>query len=297
MSFRVVLVVLLTLCLCGILTAANSMIGVAVANGNFLLDRSQVVGNANVFDGSVVETERAMSDLSLTSGLKMRLGVESRGQVFHDRLVLQQGAGQVSGSKYLVQARGLRVIPVGSDATVRVALGPKTLVEVAALTGSFHVETLAGIRVANMTPGAARSFTVQAGAATPTVLCGTALLVDGKLMLTDKTAGITLELTGTGLEQYVGKSISVKGNMAGNDALHVLSVKRDACGGGGAAAAAGDVDAAGGAGAGAGTAAVAGAGTGLSTAAIAGIAVGGATGLGLGLAAANGVFSGANASK
>jgi hypothetical protein len=293
MSFRVVLVVLLTLCLCGILTAANSMIGVAVANGNFLLDRSQVVGNANVFDGSVVETERAMSDLSLTSGLKMRLGVESRGQVFQDRLVLQQGAGQVSGSKYLVEARGLRVIPVGSDATVRVALGPKTLVEVAALTGSFHVETLAGIRVANMTPGAARSFTVQAGAATPTVLCGTALLVDGKLMLTDKTAGITLELTGTGLEQYVGKSISVKGNMAGNDVLHVLSVKRDACGGGGAAAAAGDVDSAGGAG----TAAVAGAGTGLSTAAIAGIAVGGATGLGLGLAAANGVFSGANASK
>jgi hypothetical protein len=293
MSFRVVLVVLLTLCLCGILTAANSMIGVAVANGNFLLDRSQVVGNANVFDGSVVETESAMSDLSLTSGLKMRLGVESRGQVFQDRLVLQQGAGQVSGSKYLVEARGLRVIPVGSDATVRVALGPKTLVEVAALTGSFHVETLAGIRVANMTPGAARSFTVQAGAATPTVLCGAALLVDGKLMLTDKTAGITLELTGTGLEQYVGKSISVKGNMAGNDVLHVLSVKRDACGGGGAAAAAGDVDSAGGAG----TAAVAGAGTGLSTAAIAGIAVGGATGLGLGLAAANGVFSGANASK
>lgn len=280
MSFRVVLVVLLTLCRCDILTAANSMIGVAVANGNFLLDRSQVVGNANVFDGSVVETAQVMSDLSLTSGLKMRLGVESRGQVFQDRLVLQQGAGQVSGSKYLVEARGLRVKPIGSNATVRVALGPKTLVEVAVLAGSFQVETIAGIRVANMTSGAALSFTEQAGAATPTVLCGTALLVDGKLMLTDKTAGITVELTGAGLDRNLGRSISVTGNMAGNDVLQVLSVTRDACGGGGAA-----------------TAAVAGAGTGLSTAAIAGITVAGATGLGLGLAAANGVFSGANASK
>jgi hypothetical protein len=310
MSFRIILIVLLTSCLFGILPGAISTIGVATANGSFWLDHSQVAGNANVFDGSVIETGKAMSDLSLTSGLKIRLGMDSRGQVFRGRLELEQGAGQVSGSKYLVKARGLRIFPVTSSATVRVALGPKSLVEVAAVTGSFRVETAAGIRVANMAPGAALSFTEQAGAAPPTVVCGNAERVDGKLLLTDKTSGVTVELSGAGLTQYIGKSISVTGNRAGNDALQVLSVKRDACGGAGPAAA--GVAAAAGAGAGAagtaaagvgaGTASAAGAagaagGVGLSTAAIAGIAVAGATGLGAGLAATQGVFSSGNASK
>ena len=301
MSFRIILVVLLTLCLFGILPGAISTIGVATANGSFWLDHSQVVGNANVFDGSVIETGKAMSDLSLTSGLKMRLGVDSRGQVFRDRLELEQGAGQVSGSKYLVKARSLRVFPVSSGATVRVALGPKNLVEVAVVTGSFRVETAAGIRVANMASGAALSFTEQAGAAPPTMVCGNAERVDGRLLLTDKTSGVTVELSGAGLEKYLGKSISVTGNRTGNDALQVLSVKRDACGGtGGVAAGAGAAGSAGaGVGAGAASAGAVGAagGGGLSTAAIAGIAVAGATGLGAGLAATQGVFSSGNASK
>ena len=293
MSFRIILVVLLTLCLFGILPGAISTIGVATANGSFWLDHSQVVGNANVFDGSVIETGKAMSDLSLTSGLKMRLGVDSRGQVFRDRLELEQGAGQVSGSKYLVKARSLRVFPVSSGATVRVALGPKNLVEVAVVTGSFRVETAAGIRVANMASGAALSFTEQAGAAPPTMVCGNAERVDGRLLLTDKTSGVTVELSGAGLEKYLGKSISVTGNRTGNDALQVLSVKRDACGGTGGVAAGAGV----GAGAASSGAVGAAGGGGLSTAAIAGIAVAGATGLGAGLAATQGVFSSGNASK
>jgi hypothetical protein len=297
MSFRNFLAVSLTLSLCGILPAATSMIGVAMANGNFLLDRAEVVGNANVFDGSEVQTTKAMSDLSLTSGLKIRLAMDSRGKVFHDRLVMEQGTGQVSGSKYLVEARGLRVIALGSDATVRVALGPEELVEVAAVTGAFHVETLQGIRVANMTSGTALSFSAQAGASMPTVLCGKPSNVDGKVVLTDKTTGVTVQLTGISLDEFAGKSISVTGNMAGSDVLHVLSAKRSACGG--AAAKAGAAGAAG-AGAGAGAAAGAagaGAAVGLSTAAIAGIAVAGAVGLGLGVTAAAGGFSSPPASK
>jgi hypothetical protein len=314
MSFRMFPAVSLALCLCGILPAATSMIGVAMANGKFLLDRSEVVGNANIFDGSVVQTGKAMSDLSLTSGLKMRLAMDSRGKVFHDRLVIEQGAGQVSGSKYLVEARGLRVIAIGTDATVRVALGPEALVEVAAVTGAFQVETLAGIRVANMPPGTALSFTEEGGASMPTVLCGKPSHVNGKFVLTDKTTRVTVELTGISLDEFAGRSISVTGNMAGSGVLHVLSAKRSACGG--AAAKAGETGAAGAgaagagaagagaagagaAGAGAAGAAAAGAGAavGLSTAAIAGIAVAGAVGLGLGVTAAAGGFSSPPASK
>jgi hypothetical protein len=321
MSLRIILVVLLTVCMGGILPAANSTIGVAMANGSFWLDHSQVVGNATVFDGSVIETGKAMSDLSLTGGLKMRLGVDSRGQVFSGRLELEQGAGQVSGSKYVVKARGLRVFPVTAGAIVRVEVGPGNTVEVAAVTGSFRVETVAGLRVANMAAGAALSFTEQAGAAPPTVVCGNAERVDGKLTVTDKTSGVTVELAGESLEQYIGKSISVTGNRTGNDALHVLSVKKDACKGAGAAAVAG-AGAAAGAGATAGSGAAAGAasagaasagaagagaagagagaaaaGAGISTAAIAGIAVATVAGVGVGVAATKGVFSTGNASK
>ena len=298
MSFRISLVTLLTIILSGILQAAASVLGVATTNGNFWLDHSQVAGNATVFDGSVLETGKDMSDVLFAGGLKVRLGAESRGQLFAGRLRLQQGAGQVSGSKYVVEARGLRVLPVSSGATVRVALGPRNLVEVAAVTGSFHVETAAGIRVANMSAGAALSFTEQAGAAPPTVLCGDVGRVEGRLLLTDKVSGVTVELVGEHLDPFVGKSISVTGNRSGNDALHVLMVKRDACGAPVVGAASGDgTETGSGAGGSSTGAAGAGGAGGLPTIAIAGIAVAGATGLSLGLAAAKGAFSGGNASK
>jgi hypothetical protein len=314
MSLQIILVILLTVCLGGILPAAST-IGVATANGSFWLDHSQVVGNATVFDGSVIETGKAISDLSLTGGLKMRLGVESRGQVFSGRLELEQGAGEVSGSKYVVKVRGLRVSPVSENAIVRVELSPKNMVEVAAVTGAFRVDTAAGLRVANIAAGAALSFTEQAGAAPPTLVCGDAERVGSMLLLTDKTSGVTVELAGESLEQYIGTSISVTGNRTGNGALHVLSVKKDACKGADAAALAGAGAAAGagagatataGSGAGAGTsgagaagAAAAGAakGVGISTAVIAGVAVATAAGVGIGLAATKGVFSTGSASK
>jgi hypothetical protein len=294
MISRVFIGLLLVVSICGILSAANSTIGVAMTNGNFVLDRSTVVGNANVFDGSVIETGQAMSDLTLSNGLKLRLGTESRGQVFLDRLVLEKGAGQVSGGKYVVEAGRLRVMPDNSTATARVAFGSRNLVEVAAIGGPVRVMTAEGTPLANITAGSALSFTNQAGASTPTTLCGTVVRSNGKLMLTDTTTKVTLELKGADLDRYVGKSISVSGNMAGNDALQVLgSPKTDSCG----VVPAGAIGAAGAAGAGATGAAGAGAAAGLSTAAIAGIAIAGATGLSLGLAGAKGAFSGSNASQ
>lgn len=276
---------LLAVCFSSILSAASSTIGVAMTNGNFVLDHSTVVGNANVFEGSVIETGKAMSDLTLTNGLKVRLGTDSRGQVFRDRMVLEKGASQVSGGKYVLEAGRLRVMPANPNATARVAFGSPHLVEVAAIGGAVRVLTAEGIPLANMASGSALSFAEQAGASTPTSLCGKVVRSDGKLMLTDTTTRVTVELRGTDLDRYVGKSISVSGNMVGSGALQVLNSPRlDSCG-------VGPAGAAGAAGAGAG------AGAGLSTAAIAGIAIAGGAGLGVGLAGAAGAFSGSNASK
>ena len=289
-NFRPNIGVLLLVAAVGTLQAANPAIGIAMANGSFQLDRSTVVGNANIFDGSTIETQRTMSDISLQNGLKMRLGTEARGRVFQDRLVLEKGAGQVSGSKYLVEAGMLRIVALNSFSTARVAFGQKNLVEVAALTGRIRVETATGITVANMESGTSLSFAEQASASTPTTLCGKVERKGDELMLVDVTTKVPVQLKGTDLDQYAGKSVAVTGNLAGKDVLQVLTVKADSCGGGKAALGGAGAGAAGAGGAAAGTAG------GLSTAAIAGIAIGGAAGLGAGLAGAAGAFSGQSAS-
>ena len=289
MKASVATLLCLILCVTTTLQAADSSIGVAMANGKFFLDRSPVVGNANVFDGSLIETNQAMSDLSLNSGLKIRLGTASRGKIFTGRLELETGAGQISGPNSVVMAGRLHVIPVDSNAIARVAYGPRKLVEVTAVGGRVRVETAEGIRVANMDSGIALSFFEQAGASAPASLSGKVERKNGKLMLTDATTNVSVELKGTNLEQYVGKRVTVTGNMVGADVLQVLSVTKAAAGAVAGAAAAG--------GAAAGAGAGAGAGIGLSAAAIAGIAIAGGTGLGVGLAGAAGAFSSGSASK
>jgi hypothetical protein len=101
----------LAICLAVALQAGAPTIGVAVANGRFLLDRSAVVGNGNILEGAVIETQDAMADLSLNNGQRIRLGKESRGRVYSDRLILEKGAGQVTGANSAVIAGRLRIVP------------------------------------------------------------------------------------------------------------------------------------------------------------------------------------------
>lgn len=273
--------------------AAASSVGIATANGRFVLDGSSVAGNANVYGGSVIETDRAMSDLVLTSGLRIRLGKGSRGQIFSDRLVLERGAGQISGPNALVIAGPLHVVPLDSGSVARVAHGSGKLVEVAAVGGRVRVETAQGVRLANLESGIALSFVPQAGAASPTTLTGKVERKNGKLTLTDSTTKVTVELRGgTNLEQFAGKTVTVTGNMAASNVLQVLNIalatQVGAAAGGAAGAAAGGS---------AGGAAGAGVATGLSTAAIAGISIAAGTGLAVGLAGVAGAFSDESASK
>lgn len=275
------------------LAASGPAIGVATATGSFVMDRAAVQGNGTVFDGAVIETTKVTPDVVLNNGAKFRLGTESRGKVYRDRLVLEKGAGQVTASSsFAVEASKLRLVPSGSNAVAKIEIARANFIQIAALKGSLRVETSTGLALANMAEGMALAFDTQAaGAATPMKLCGTVEKKNGGLVLTDSTTKVSVKLQGSGLDQYVGKSIAVEGNPTGSGAqqtLQVLSAKADACSSkAGAAAAAG---AGGAAAAGAAGAAGAGAAAGLSTAAIAGIVIGAGAGLGLGVAAATGAF-------
>ena len=59
------------------------------------MEGSQVWGNATLFDGATVETSSASSELLLRNGVKLQLGVESRAQIWQNRLVLEKGAAQL----------------------------------------------------------------------------------------------------------------------------------------------------------------------------------------------------------
>src|SRR5919109_2664951 len=98
-------------------------IGIAMVNGIAKVDNNAIRGNASILDGSVVETGKGTSRLSLQSGPRVELGSESRGKVYRDHVVLEKGTGQLhAGTSFPMIANSLRVDTIGSDSTIRVAI-------------------------------------------------------------------------------------------------------------------------------------------------------------------------------
>src|SRR5208283_3316066 len=99
--------------------AAPPAIGIITASGHFTLDRSEVWGNATLFDGEKVETTNASSEIALRNGVRVQLGGLSKADVSEHRMILFKGVGQVSASNaYEVDAGSFRVRPAGTDARV-----------------------------------------------------------------------------------------------------------------------------------------------------------------------------------
>jgi hypothetical protein len=266
----------------GLLSAATSGIGVAMSEGNILINSSSAVGNATIFDGSTLETQSAASQIRLNGGAQLRLASDSRGTVFSDHVDLQKGSASIAG--YSANASGLNVRADG-NASATISMRDQGVVEVAALTGSVHVFNAAGFNVANLMPGRALDLRPQdAGASAPSNLTGCAVKSGGNTLLTDETSNVTVQLKGGNVK--TGKHVQVTGSMVPNatppspatQVINVTSVKdvAGACKAGGAVA--------GGAAAGA-----AGGGVATSTLVIAGVAV--AAAAGVGAAAATGTFN------
>jgi hypothetical protein len=168
-----------------------------------------------LFEGTVIETDRAPSELQWLHGGRMILGADSRGRVCRDRLVLERGQGQIAGSTtYPIEAASLRVLAAQPDSTALVALDGPRQIHVSALAGPVRVINSDGILVANIAPGKALELEAQvAGAAAPSTLTGTVLQRDGHYLLTDETTGVTVELKGENLDATVGKRVEVTGTI------------------------------------------------------------------------------------
>jgi hypothetical protein len=280
----------------GCLSAANSAIGTAVTNGSFQVDHSRVWGNTTLFDGSVIETATASSQLQWSGGVQMRLASNSRATVYQTKLVLEAGYGQLESAQgFEVEAGSLRISPAASDTVARIRVVDDRRVTVAAVRGVVRVSNRAGLLVANVEPGGSLDFEPQvAGATAPTRVSGCLLSKSGKIIIVDQTTNVILELQGAGLDQELGNRVEITGRSessapsvpGASQLIQVAGLKAVAKGGctaiakklgattalagAAAAGAAGGGGAAGAAGAGGAAGAATGAGIGIGTVAVIG---------------------------
>ena len=288
------------------LTADTSAIGIAATNGLFQVNDQEARGTATLFDGSVVETGKAPSQIRLGNGAQVRLAAYSRAKVYESRIVLEKGAGQLeSSSAFPIESRSLHVFSTEPNTVARVLVADQGKVVVSTIRGSVRVTNSAGLAVANVTTSLSMAFDPQVGAAAPARLAGCVYERDGKDFIFDAATKTAHGISGSGLARQMGKNVELTG--IEDPTTHVINVtiwKQLASGecrkfaavaqqsgvetavktvgaSGGVAAAAGA----------AGTGAAAGAGVALGTVAVVG---GVATAATVGGLAASGSFSGSN---
>src|SRR5437016_11151905 len=157
-SIRITICITLVAAISSYLMAAGPAIGFAVANGSFKVDNSTISGNASVFDGSTLITERAASKLQLNNGVRLQLGSESRVRVYQDRAILEKGVGQLTASAaYPVEARTLNISSAEPNTVARVQLDGSNSVMVSTVSGAVRVTNAHGVLVANLGAGRAAS--------------------------------------------------------------------------------------------------------------------------------------------
>ena len=272
----------------------GASIGIAMVNGTASVDNTSIRGNASVLEGSIIETAKGTSQLSLEGGARLDFGAASRGKVYRDHVVLEKGMGQVhGGSSFPLFANALHVVGSSADSTVRVSVKDSKRILVGAVTGEAQVLNGNGLLLAKVMPGKTFEFDQEAGAAAQAKIAGCVERRGGKYYVRDETTGVVSEITGAGLDQYVRKHVDVSGSIdtaatAGAGATQVVRVS------------AGGITSSGAAGCptpGAGGAVGAGVGAGLSHGAVGAIVAGVAVAAILGGLGASGAFTDNGVSK
>jgi hypothetical protein len=203
----------------GTALAANTAIGLAVANGSFQVDRAKVWGTSSLFEGSTVETGVAISQIQVSGIADVRLAADSRVKVYHSKMVLEQGFTEIRGAHgFTVEARSLTISPRTREGVTRIKLQNGRKVTVAALGGPVDVTNGGGMFVARVAAGASLDFEPQTTGAPPTTgqtgstadtqsTAGTGQTGTGTTGATqgaDSTSGATAAGTGSGTAGTAG---------------------------------------------------------------------------------------------
>jgi hypothetical protein len=193
----------LSFLLSSVVALAAPAIGIVTASGHFNVEGSQVWGNATLFDGTVVETSTASSELALRNGVKVQLAAGSRARIWQNRLVLEKGIAQLAApasfeARVTEQAKLIRA-PYRTP-----------------LKGSVFMQTAQG----------------------QTVHAGCLVYKNGYFLVQDQTTQEVIEVSGTGLAANVGNRVEVRGTTLSTpgaapatSAMNVTSVALAAQGG------------------------------------------------------------------
>lgn len=190
--------------------AGNSAIGLAVTPGHLVVNGSRVNGNATVTEGLELKTENAPGTVHLTSGATVLLDRNSRAKVFADRVILEEGVGQVGGKNTVpMWSMGLKVV-ADSAAQARVDRKADSLV-VESLRGPVGVFSTEGVLLARVTEGRALGFKPMATPDGMSSVTGRVAKEGSRFVLPDEVTGRKIELEGSGLAQEVGQRVTVSG--------------------------------------------------------------------------------------
>ncbi|MBM3724358.1 MAG: hypothetical protein FJW40_02885 [Acidobacteria bacterium] len=196
------------------LMAGEGPLGVVNSRGNLQVDRMPVSGQGSVNSGSVVQTADHASRVDL-SQVAVTLGPRSQARFYQDRLLLAEGQGVVAARRnFTVEALGFRVSPSDGSAVARVEYADPRRIVVAALNGGLTVKGEGGITVARVRSGTA--LTLEPGEGRTSIVTGHVRHEGGKFLLSDRTTGLTVELSGRGLEAHTGKHVRVTGEARAN---------------------------------------------------------------------------------
>jgi len=204
------------MCMLSYASAGTTSIGTANVRGEMRVDSNNVKGNATLFDGSVVETDQASAQLRLNKGAQITLSTGSRGTLYSDHLILQQGETEIAvSSPFQLQANGIHVTPNMADSRGVVSLKAGNTVEVASLSGSFGVTNDHGVLLANIRPGRTVSFSMQVKAV-PNVFSGVGLVtVEGGVYYLTTDEDVKYALTCKDAKRFVGDKVVVSGTVEG----------------------------------------------------------------------------------
>lgn len=185
--------------------AGSASIGMITSGGAMSLNRSEVWGNATLFDGSAIETRKASGDAALTSGVRIQFAAESKATVWKSKTSLDQGTAQLAArTPYEIDAGGIKV---KAESGSRLMLKTGARVEVTAMAGMAQVRDRDGTLLASIAPGRTLSFAFQA------MVTHTGCLVykDGHFLVQDENSSQVIEVTGANLAANTGNRVEVTG--------------------------------------------------------------------------------------
>jgi len=203
------------LCMSTYAAAGTTSIGTISAQGSIQVDGYAVIGNATLFDGSVVETNSASASLRIDQGARITLATDSRGALYRNRLVLQQGSAELAlPANFQVEANDLRLKAALPGSRAQVTVNRPGTVEVAALSGGVEVANAKGLLLARVNPGHSLSFSMGTTSSTSAFTSrGLLSFENGHYYLTASDTNVKYEIIGKNLAKYVGDKVLVSGTV------------------------------------------------------------------------------------